>query len=53
MERSIYITVRVDVEAPQDLTDSDIVSELDYHFKSFDENVKVIDSEICDINTND
>lgn len=48
--RTIYLTVRVDVEADTELTDSDIVSELDYEFSSFDDKVEVRDTEICDIN---
>ena len=48
--RTIYLTVRVDVEADTELTDSDIVSELDYEVSSFDDEVEVRGTEICGIN---
>lgn len=48
--RKMYITVGILVECPNDSLNEDIVSELDYSFSSFDENVKVIDTEICGLN---
>lgn len=47
--RSIYVNVRLDVEADESLTNEEIVSELDYNFSSFDNEVQVVDTEICDI----
>lgn len=49
-ERSIYITIRIDVNANTELSDSDIVSELNYNISSFDEDVTVTNTEICGIN---
>lgn len=48
--RTIYLTVRVDVKADTELTDSDIVSKLDYEVSSFDDKVEVKSTEICGIN---
>lgn len=51
MIKTINLTVRLDVEVPDDYNDDDyIVQELNYDFSSFDENVKVVDSEICGVN---
>lgn len=50
---SIYLTVRVDVEVPEDSDDSFIddvvVPEVDYSFKERDseERFKVVNTEIC------
>lgn len=50
MEKSLYLTVRVDVEVPDNYDDDYIVQELEYNFSSFDENVLVTNTEICGIN---
>lgn len=51
MNKSIYLTVRVDVEVPEENYDDNdyIVQELNYNFSSFDENVQVTNTEICGV----
>lgn len=49
MIKTIKLTVSLDVEVPDNYNDDDyIIQELNYEFSSFDENVKVVNSEICD-----
>lgn len=49
-KRIIYLTVKIEVELPNntDKDNDEIVSELDYNIESFDNEVKIIDTEITD-----
>lgn len=47
--RRIFIKIKVEVNADTDLSDSDIVSELNYNISTFDKNVDVTNTEIVDI----
>jgi len=52
-QKSIYITVRIDLESNDEITEEmvqDVVSELDYEFSSGIGGVPVIGTEICGIN---
>lgn len=52
-QKSIYLTVRIDLESEDEITDEvvqDVVSELGYDFASGVGGVVVIDTEICGIN---
>lgn len=49
--RTFYITVKIEAETMnEDITNDEIVQELNYKFSSFDPEVEIIDTEICGIN---
>lgn len=51
--KSIYLTVRIDIESEDEITDDviqEVVSELDYDFSSGVSGIPVIGTEICGIN---
>ena len=46
--RIINLNVKIVVNADKNISTDEIIQELNYSFSSFDENVKVIDTEIID-----
>lgn len=53
--QSVYLTVRIDMSVPDDMSYEeieDLVNELDYNFSlpSDSNNISVVDTEICGIN---
>ena len=51
--KTVYITVRLDIESTEKITDEivqDVVSETDYSFKSQTDGVTISNTEICGIN---
>ena len=51
--KTVYITVRLDIESTEKITDEivqDVVSETDYSFLSKTDGVTISNTEICGIN---